>query len=111
MNYIQILKNLFEYFRMWRKSFKSSNKQESNTVYLNIYIQGSGLKFKARKISLDLKKCNEAKYRFSSDGWGMIQLHLSTNTGNRLCNSYTNHNTLKRAEEWENFYKNLDSPS
>ncbi|EMG10929.1 hypothetical protein LEP1GSC151_5227 [Leptospira interrogans serovar Grippotyphosa str. LT2186] len=29
----------------------------------------------------------------------MIQLHLSTNTGNRLCNSYTNHNTLKRAEK------------
>ncbi|AAS69318.1 hypothetical protein GS518_03555 [Leptospira interrogans] len=88
-----------------------SNKQELNTVYLNIYVQGSELKFKARKISFDLKKCNEAKYRFSSDNLGMIQLHLSTNTGNRLCNSYTNHNTLKRAEEWENFYKNLDSPS
>ncbi|EMO27415.1 hypothetical protein LEP1GSC170_0956 [Leptospira interrogans serovar Bataviae str. HAI135] len=41
----------------------------------------------------------------------MIQLHLSTNIRNRLCSSYTNHNTLKRAEKWEKFYKDLDSPS
>lgn len=106
---IRIFSNVEEIIQEFQR--KVSNRQESNTIYLNIYVQGSGPKFKARKILLDPKKCNGAKYRFSSDGWGMIQLRLSTNTGNRLCSSYTNHNTLKRAEKWENFYKDSDSPS
>ncbi len=106
---IRIFSNVEEIIQEFQR--KVSNRQESNTIYLNIYVQSSGPKFKARKILLDPKKCNGAKYRFSSDGWGMIQLRLSTNTGNRLCSSYTNHNTLKRAEKWENFYKDSDSPS
>ncbi|EMO41188.1 hypothetical protein LEP1GSC186_3011 [Leptospira noguchii serovar Autumnalis str. ZUN142] len=120
LNYLFQKKNcsIYESYSDFEKPIRIfSNVEEiiqefqSNTIFLNIYVQGSGPKFKARKILLDPKKCNGAKYRFSSDGWGMIQLHLSTNIRNRLCSSYTNHNTLKRAEKWEKFYKDLDSPS
>ena len=71
-------------------------------VYLQLYVLGAGPPFVPRRVALDPKACDGATFRYDAEGWGLVQLYLSTTAGRdkRLENSHTNHNTLKRAEAW-----------
>jgi hypothetical protein len=44
-----------------------------------------------RKIELDPKKCNGHTFRYSTDGWGLIQLYFGGLTNNELNQSHIGH--------------------
>lgn len=44
-----------------------------------------------RKIDLDPKRCNGHTFRFSTDGWGLIQLYFGGLKNNELCQSHIGH--------------------
>jgi hypothetical protein len=75
-----------------------------HTVALQLYVLGSGPPFSARRIRLDPTACDEATFRFTAEGWGLVQLYLSAPYGDRLENSHTNHNSKTRAETWAPIY-------
>jgi hypothetical protein len=45
-----------------------------------------------------------ASWRFETTGWGLIQLYLHGLRDGRISCSHTNHNTEKRAQNWEDAY-------
>lgn len=73
---------------------------EYGLANLALYLLGSGPRPIPTKIQLDPKACSGATYRFSLEGWGLIQLHLCSPINNELRNSHTNHNSEKRAAAW-----------
>lgn len=98
---LKLFSNTNEIIEEFERTYPNNKKW--NTIYLNIYAQGSGPKFKPRKIRLDPKKCQGATFRYSADGLGMIQLYLSVSEDGKLKNSHTNHNSFKRIEKWREF--------
>ena len=54
-----------------------------------------------RKIDLDPKLCNGHDFRYSTDGWGLIQLYLSGLKNNELNQSHIGHFSEKGASKWE----------
>lgn len=73
-------------------------------VHLQLYVLGAGPPFEPRRIALNPSACNGATFRFTADGWGLVQLYLSAPRSDRLENSHTNHNSSTRAERWEPIY-------
>lgn len=67
---------------------------------LQLYVLGSGPPFSARRIGLDPNACDGATFRYTAEGWGLVQLYLSAPHGDCLENSHTNHNSKTRAEIW-----------
>jgi len=74
--------------------------QVADTVHLQLHVRDAGPRFVPRRVSLNPAACDGAKYRFAAEGWGLIQLYLSTVRHGRIENSHTNHNSQKRAEAW-----------
>jgi hypothetical protein len=54
-----------------------------------------------RKVDLDPKRCNGHTFRYSTDGWGMIQLYFGGLKGNQLNLSHLGHFNEKGALKWE----------
>jgi hypothetical protein len=54
-----------------------------------------------RKIELDPKRCNGHTFRYSTDGWGLIQLYFGGLRNNELNQSHIGHFTEKGALKWE----------
>ena len=77
-----------------------ANGKKISSVYLQLNVLDSGPKFIPSKIKLNPEKCEGFKYRFSADGYGLVQLYLEIPSNNSLNSSHTNHNTHKRAEKW-----------
>jgi len=98
-----------EILKEFSRTYKNGKK--INAVNLELYVLGSGPKLVSRKIKLDPKSCNGAKYRYSVEGWGLVQFHLSQTTESRLNDSHTNHNSKKRAEKWALTFPEMDAPS
>jgi len=71
-----------------------------HSVYLQLYVKGSGPPFKATRISLKPQKCDGATYRYAAKGVGLIQFYIEKCEAGKLRNSHTNHNSKKRAEKW-----------
>ncbi len=71
-------------------------------LHLQLYLPGAGPPFVPRRVTLNPAACDGATYRYSAEGWGLVQLYLATASGDdtRLENSHTNHNSLKRAQTW-----------
>jgi len=63
------------------------------------------------RIQLNSSRCNSATFRYSSDGWGLIQLYLESPRKGQLRQSHTNHNSEKRAAAWAATYPELNPPS
>ena len=62
-----------------------------------------------RRIALDPKKCAGHTWRFTVDGWGLIQFHGDLKRGPAIeCRVAVN--TEKRAEEWASTYPELRDP-
>lgn len=73
------------------------------------YSRSKGL-VKKRKIDLDPRKCNGATYRYTMEGWGLIQFQLDlTNLENISCRFACN--SERRADIWSDVYPELESPS
>jgi hypothetical protein len=71
-----------------------------HTVHLQLYVLGTGPPFTPRRVEFDPNACGGARFRYAAEGWGLVQLYLSAPRGDRLKNSHTNHNSLKRALAW-----------
>ena len=81
-----------------------------HTVHLDLYVLGAGPPFTPRRVDLDPKACDGARFRYAADGWGLVQLYLSAPRGDRLENSHTNHNSLKRALAWAEIGESKPAP-
>lgn len=53
-----------------------------------------------RKVDLDPKRCNGHTFRYSTDGWGLIQLYFGGVKHNELNLSHIGHQSEKRALAW-----------
>jgi hypothetical protein len=58
-----------------------------------------------RKIELDPKRCNGHTFRYSTDGWGLIQLYFGGLKNNKLNQSHIGHFNEKEALKWEDINK------
>jgi len=54
-----------------------------------------------RKVELDPKYCDGHTFRYSTDGWGLIQLYFGGLKENVLSHSHLGHLTEKRALKWQ----------
>jgi hypothetical protein len=72
-----------------------------NSVLLQLHPTQAGGKIHIERVELDSAKCDGAKFRYNSGGWGMIQLYLSGVYDGELRDSHTNHNSEKRALKWQ----------
>lgn len=78
------------------------NGRKWRALHLQLYVLGAGPPFVPRRVSLDPQACDGATFRYTAEGWGLVQLYLSAlpEGDTRLEDSHTNHNTLKRAQTW-----------
>ena len=53
------------------------------------------------KINLDPKRCKGSTFRYSTEGWGLIQLYLGGIKKNELYHSHIGHFNEKGALKWE----------
>src|SRR4051812_12429510 len=67
-----------------------SNGKPRQTVHLQLYVIGASPPFSPTRVELDFKRTG-ATFRYSADGWGLVQLYLAAPAANRLANSHTNH--------------------
>jgi hypothetical protein len=70
-------------------------------VSLNLWAPGFGGKVIFKRVELNPKYCNGHTYRYSTEGWGLIQLHLGGLEGNTLYHSHIGHFNEKGALKWE----------
>jgi hypothetical protein len=54
-----------------------------------------------RKVDLNPKYCNGHTFRYSTDGWGLIQLYFGGQKDNFLFHSYIGHFNEKGALKWQ----------
>jgi len=54
-----------------------------------------------KKIELDQKRVKGHKFRYATEGWGLIQLYFGGIQNNVLHHSHIGHQSLKRAMAWE----------
>ena len=71
------------------------------SILLQIYPKQAGGKINIKRIELNSSACDGATFRFSCNGWGMIQLYLSGIVEDDLRACHTNHNSGKRARKYE----------
>jgi hypothetical protein len=69
-------------------------------VDLQLYVLGAGPPFSARRVTLNPAARGRATFRYAAEGWGLVQFYLQAPREQRLENSHTNHNSVKRAEAW-----------
>lgn len=80
------------------------------SLHLQIYADNALGPVNFRRIDLNPAKCDGATFRYSTEGWGLIQLYLESPRGDSLANSHTNHNSEARANKWASVDDRLDSP-
>ena len=60
-----------------------------------------------RKVELDPKRCGGHTFRYSTDGWGLIQLYFGGVKNSELNRSHIGHQSQKRAIAWETNHLDL----
>ncbi|WP_285474889.1 hypothetical protein [Actinoplanes sp. NBRC 101535] len=84
---------------------------EPSGRHLMLFVVGSGPGPTAKRIDF-VPGVSDAKFRYSCEGWGLIQLHYGGPFGDQeLRWSHTNHNTEKRAAAWAPTLRRLDDPA
>jgi hypothetical protein len=81
------------------------------SILLNLYPHDADGRVFRRRITLDSKKCGGAKFRYTVEGWGLVQLYLEPLKAGQLCASHTNHNSEKRATAWFDTIFDLGDPA
>ena len=62
-----------------------------------------------RKVDLNPKYCNGHTFRYSTDGWGLIQLYFGGHKDNVLFHSHIGHFNEKGALKWQDTNKVIDN--
>ena len=81
------------------------------SILLQLYPRGASGRMVRRRINLDPTKCGGAKFRYSAEGWGLVQLYLEPPRDGQLRPSHTNHNSEARATAWSDTIHDLGAPS
>jgi hypothetical protein len=76
-------------------------------AHFHIYAPAMGGRVRERRITFKPGAVAGAKYRYDSEGWGLIQLYFGRLRDGRIEESHTNHNSEKRALKWQASYRNL----
>ena len=87
---------------------KEVEGRNENLVYLSIHYPETKGYVRIKKIDLKPEKCNGAKTRFSTEGWGLVQFQLWLKDTGLFCDIGSN--SEKRALKWESTYPELKSP-
>lgn len=85
---------------------KEELTKKNGIVNLAVYFPEAGGELKIRKIELIPEKCNGAKFRFSSEGWGLIHVCLSVGAPATIA-SFVSAHSEKSAATWEPTYPDL----
>lgn len=78
---------------------------------LMLFVSESGPEPLARRIDLEPDGSDAADFRYTCEGWGLIQLDYGGPWRGGLRWSRTNHNTAKRAGAWAATYPELGDPA
>jgi hypothetical protein len=97
---LKCFRSASEVLAQFNRSYPNGRKWRS--VHLQLYVRGAGPVFIPRRVALDPQACGGATFRYNADGWGLVQLYLGSAAAGdeRLEDSHTNHNSLKRAQSW-----------
>jgi hypothetical protein len=79
-------------------------------LLLQLHPHDAAGKLVIERIELNPRKCKGATFRYSCNGWGLVQLYLESVRRGALHPSHTNHNSPKRAAAWSSTYPDLGSP-
>ena len=80
-------------------------------ILLQLHPHGANGRFVALRTDFDPEDGDGAKFQFSAEGWGLVQLYLAMPRAGRLGNSHTNHNSFKRAAAWAGSHPELGDPA
>lgn len=83
---------------------------DRDVLLLQLHPHDAAGKLVIERIELDSRKCEGARFRFSCNGWGLVQLYLWSVDRGVLHPSHTNHNSPKRATAWSSTYPELGAP-
>ena len=79
---------------------------------LMAFVVGAGPDPQARRIDFRPGRPGEATFRYTCEGWGLVQLSYGGPFGPRELHwSHTNHNTRKRAAAWAEVIPRLGDPA
>ncbi len=97
------IQDIINRYPLWQKG-------ESRQLLLSLWPINASKNVFFRKINLEVEGHS---FRYTTEGWGLIQLHLGYTDPNRkkIISSYTNHNSEKRALKWHSTYEDLGLPS
>jgi hypothetical protein len=82
----------------------------NTTIHLNLYPHNAGGRLSFRRIDLKSVPAPEKAFRFSAEGWGMVQLYLEPPRKGILQQSHTNHNSETRAKTWHSTIPDMGDP-
>ncbi|MES2469630.1 MAG: hypothetical protein V4675_20170 [Verrucomicrobiota bacterium] len=80
------------------------------TIHLQLYPRGARGRVIQRRTELRNVSDPTKAFRFSTSGWGLIQLYMEAPRHGRLEASHTNHNSEKRATTWSDTYQDMGAP-
>jgi len=81
------------------------------TIHLHLYPNAARGFVEYSRIALSKPASPDQAFRYSSEGWGLIQLYLEAPRNGALSPSHTNHNSPARAATWSDTYPELRDPS
>jgi len=93
------------------ESIEKKIEAEKRAAYFNIYSPDFGGEVIFRKINLNPDVCKGHTFRYSTEGWGMIQLYFGMTWNNRFEYSTIKHNTETRANNWYPTYPDMKNPN
>ena len=95
-------------FQNTENVLKNYNSQKNlNSTHFQLWSPRFKGDLVIRKINLDPKYCKGHTFRYSTEGWGLIQLYFGGLRGDRLEKSHLGHQSEKRATTWEETSKHL----
>ena len=86
-------------------------KGAAESLYLQLWPVKASENVWIREIELDQKRVKNGRFRYSIEGWGLIQLYLGGKSELGLIHSHTNHNSEARARKWASTLDGMGSPS
>ena len=92
--------------RNWYQ-IKSWDIGADQSILLQIYPRAARGEIHFEKILFSSQYNGPGKFRYTTVGWGLIQLYLEPQRNHRLSPSHTNHKSEKRARAWEHTCPNL----
>jgi hypothetical protein len=92
------------------KKYKFSSSVEPSS-YFQLWTPRFNGDLVIRKIELNPKYCKGHTFRYSAEGWGLIQIYFGCKKNNKLKPSHLGHQSEKRALIWEDTINNLGAVS